>query len=257
MHLTGLDHVQLAMPPGQEDAAIAFYAGILGLAPVPKPAALAARGGVWFAGRGIALHLGVETPFTPAEKAHPALATPDLAAVRASLDRRLAEERYDFVVTLAPTATTHGHHQAASLLALEAVARMPEADRAIALCCQVKAADAEDIGVPPVLVDAGAEGQDLTALRATPAPFTVDRNQPFGHRDRLTLKAIASVAIAQHLSQGTMLGYIGAGDVEEYWLFDVSPPLAAARAADWFVQLQDPAFPEREYSSSAGTNASR
>ena len=88
MHLTGLDHVQLAMPPGQEDAAIAFYAGILGLAPVPKPAALAARGGVWFAGRGIALHLGVETPFTPAEKAHPALATPDLAAVRAHLDAR-------------------------------------------------------------------------------------------------------------------------------------------------------------------------
>lgn len=181
----------------------------------------------------------------------------DLAAVRASLDRRLAGERYDFVVTLAPTATTHGHHQAASLLALEAVARMPEAERPVALCCQVKAADAEDLGVPPALVDAEAEGEDLTAIRTTPAPFTIDRNEPFGHRDRLNLKAIASVAIAQHLSQGTMLGYIGAGDVEEYWLFDVSPPLAAARAADWFVQLQDPSFPEREYRSSAGTNASR
>ncbi len=181
----------------------------------------------------------------------------DLAAVRASLDRRLAEERYDFVVTLAPTATTHGHHQAASLLALEAVARMPEAERPVALCCQVKAADADDLGEPPVLVVAEAAGEELTAIRTTPAPFTIDRNEPFGHRDRLTLKAIASVAIAQHLSQGTMLGYIGAGDVEEYWLFDLSPPLAAARTADWFVQLQDPSFPEREYTSSAGTNASR
>ena len=181
----------------------------------------------------------------------------DLAAVRASLDRRLAEEGYDFVVTLAPTATTHGHHQAASLLALEAVARLPESERPVALCCQVKAADADDLGQPPTLVEAEAEGEDLTALRGTPAPFTIDRNAPFGHRDRLTLKAIASVAIAQHLSQGTMLGYIGAGDVEEYWLYDLSPPLAAARTADWFVQLQDPSFPEREYTSSAGTNASR
>lgn len=195
----------------------------------------------------------------------------DLAAVRASLDRRLAEERYDFLVTLAPTATTHGHHQAASLLALEAVARMPETDRPVALCCQVKAADAEDLGVPPILVQAEADGQELTALRVmpnrpptatapfgrTPVPFTIDRNEPFGHRDRLTLKAIASVAIAQHLSQGTMLGYIGTGDLEEYWLFDLSPPSAAARAAGWFAQLQDPSFPQREYSASAGTNASR
>ena len=177
----------------------------------------------------------------------------DLDAVRASLDRRLAAEDYDFVVTLAPTATTHGHHQAASLLALEAVARLPEAARPVTLCCQVKASDAEDLGQPPTLVEADG----LAALRPTPAPFTIDRNAPFGHRDRLTLKAIASVAIAQHLSQGTMLGYIGAGDVEEYWLFDVSPPLAAARCADWFVRLQDPAFPERTYGASAGTNASR
>jgi catechol 2,3-dioxygenase-like lactoylglutathione lyase family enzyme len=78
--LTGLDHVQLAMPEGREAEARAFYAGVLGLTEVAKPAALAARGGVWFAGPGIALHLGVEMPFAPARKAHPAFATLDLAA---------------------------------------------------------------------------------------------------------------------------------------------------------------------------------
>jgi catechol 2,3-dioxygenase-like lactoylglutathione lyase family enzyme len=43
-----LHHVQLAMPRGAESAARAFYGGVLGLAEIVKPAALAARGGVWF-----------------------------------------------------------------------------------------------------------------------------------------------------------------------------------------------------------------
>ena len=46
--LIALHHIQLAMPQGAEDQAAAFYAGILGMTPVPKPEALAGRGGVWF-----------------------------------------------------------------------------------------------------------------------------------------------------------------------------------------------------------------
>ena len=83
--VTALHHVQLAMPAGQEDRARAFYAGLLGLTEVEKPAALAGRGGVWFTGGTLALHLGVEEPFTPARKAHPALTVSDLAAARAAL----------------------------------------------------------------------------------------------------------------------------------------------------------------------------
>ncbi|MEY1554672.1 VOC family protein [Yoonia sp. R2331] len=84
--ITGLDHVQLAMPPGQEDVARAFYCGRLGLREVAKPAALAGRGGCWFAGAGVNLHLGVEEPFTPARKAHPALVVDDLEQARAALE---------------------------------------------------------------------------------------------------------------------------------------------------------------------------
>ncbi len=83
--LTALHHIQLAMPKGQEDAARAFYSGALGLREVPKPAALAGRGGVWFEGKGIALHLGVEDPFVPARKAHPAFGVTDLDAARQAL----------------------------------------------------------------------------------------------------------------------------------------------------------------------------
>jgi catechol 2,3-dioxygenase-like lactoylglutathione lyase family enzyme len=79
--ITGVDHVQLAMPRGREDAARSFYAGLLGMTELPKPPVLAVRGGCWFASGAAVLHLGVEEPFTPARKAHPGLVVDDLAAL--------------------------------------------------------------------------------------------------------------------------------------------------------------------------------
>src|SRR5207244_5965469 len=68
--LTGYHHIQLVMPPGEEPRAEAFYSGLLGLPRVEKPPELAARGGCWFRGDGIELHLGVEDEFRPNRKAH-------------------------------------------------------------------------------------------------------------------------------------------------------------------------------------------
>jgi catechol 2,3-dioxygenase-like lactoylglutathione lyase family enzyme len=68
-----IDHVQLAMPGGEEEAARRFYRDVLGMDEIVKPKALAARGGCWFASGPVLLHLGVETEFRPARKAHPAL----------------------------------------------------------------------------------------------------------------------------------------------------------------------------------------
>lgn len=84
--ITGYDHVQLAIPRGAEDAARAFYGGLLGLTEQSKPPALAARGGAWFASGSAGLHLGVEEPFVPARKAHPAFLVDDLDGLRASLE---------------------------------------------------------------------------------------------------------------------------------------------------------------------------
>jgi catechol 2,3-dioxygenase-like lactoylglutathione lyase family enzyme len=83
--ITGLDHVQLAMPRGQEALARSFYAGLLGMTELPKPPALAVRGGCWFASGAAVLHLGVEDPFWPARKAHPALLADDLDGLAAAL----------------------------------------------------------------------------------------------------------------------------------------------------------------------------
>jgi catechol 2,3-dioxygenase-like lactoylglutathione lyase family enzyme len=71
--IAGLDHVQVAAPPGCEAEARAFYGRLLGLEELPKPPALAARGGAWFACGAQQLHVGVADDFTPATKAHPAL----------------------------------------------------------------------------------------------------------------------------------------------------------------------------------------
>jgi catechol 2,3-dioxygenase-like lactoylglutathione lyase family enzyme len=84
--ITGLDHVQLAIPAGGEPDARRFYGNLLGLEELAKPTALAGRGGCWFSGEGLDLHLGVEEPFMPAGKAHVALLVADLPAMRARLE---------------------------------------------------------------------------------------------------------------------------------------------------------------------------
>ena len=68
-----LDHVQFAIPANGEDIARRFYVDILGFEEVVKPPELASRGGVWFRSGSVNVHLGVDSNFVPARKAHPAL----------------------------------------------------------------------------------------------------------------------------------------------------------------------------------------
>lgn len=84
--ITGLDHVQVAIPVGGEAAAREYYGVTLGMTEVPKPPALARRGGCWFTSGDAVLHLGVEEPFVPAAKAHPAFLVTDLDAVAVALE---------------------------------------------------------------------------------------------------------------------------------------------------------------------------
>ena len=80
-----IHHVQLACPAGSEDRLREFFVGVLRFEELPKPPVLAARGGCWFRGHGIELHLGVEQDFRPALKAHPGLLVDDLDAWAARL----------------------------------------------------------------------------------------------------------------------------------------------------------------------------
>jgi catechol 2,3-dioxygenase-like lactoylglutathione lyase family enzyme len=85
MPIRAIEHVQLAMPRGEEHTAAAFYEGLLGIPEVPKPPHLAVRGGCWFERGDLKIHLGVESDFHAAKKAHPALLVDDLAELVATL----------------------------------------------------------------------------------------------------------------------------------------------------------------------------
>jgi catechol 2,3-dioxygenase-like lactoylglutathione lyase family enzyme len=82
---SSIDHVQLAMPSGKEDEARAFYAKLMGMVEIEKPAELKKRGGCWFQSGVVQIHLGVEAEFRPARKAHPALGCVDYNELTARL----------------------------------------------------------------------------------------------------------------------------------------------------------------------------
>ena len=85
MEILSIDHVQIAMPAGQEDQARAFYIEQLGFTEIPKPPDLAKRGGAWFQSGSVQLHLGVESDFRPVRKAHPAFVVSDLDSLIAKV----------------------------------------------------------------------------------------------------------------------------------------------------------------------------
>ena len=92
---TAIDHVQLAMPAGEEEKARRFYGDLLGMSEIPKPVELARRGGCWFASGDVLIHLGIDPDFHPARKAHPALACCDHDALVARLSAANVELKED------------------------------------------------------------------------------------------------------------------------------------------------------------------
>ena len=170
----------------------------------------------------------------------------DVAEVLTGLRRLLQTYRYDFVFTLSPTNSTHAHHRAATLLALDAVGSLPENERPVVLCTR----SPSDETIP-----ARSPLPGLPGTKVLPEAFVFDRTQKFGHRQSLDYKIVINWAIAEHKSQGTMQRLMNRGDHETYLLFESNPPDAAVRTRQLFEQLAGDQFPSKTYSSSAGTNA--
>jgi catechol 2,3-dioxygenase-like lactoylglutathione lyase family enzyme len=93
--LARLHHVQLAIPAGGEEECRAFWGGVLGMDELEKPPVLAARGGCWFRGGGLEVHLGVEQDFAPARKAHPGILVDDLRGLAGTLTAAGVEVTWD------------------------------------------------------------------------------------------------------------------------------------------------------------------
>ncbi|MDQ0255774.1 catechol 2,3-dioxygenase-like lactoylglutathione lyase family enzyme [Evansella vedderi] len=90
-----IDHVQLAAPEGSENTARDFFSRILGFKEIDKPEQLRKRGGVWFCSGTIQIHIGVEEPFSPAKKAHPALEVTNIEALKTHLRKNQVEFKED------------------------------------------------------------------------------------------------------------------------------------------------------------------
>ena len=93
--IAAIHHVQIAIPAGGEMVARAFYADLLGLTEVPKPASMAARGGAWYQSGAVKVHLGVEKDFRANDKAHVAFLVEDVAALAALAQLKGFKVKYD------------------------------------------------------------------------------------------------------------------------------------------------------------------
>ncbi len=147
----------------------------------------------------------------------------------------------DFVFVHRPTPSTHGHHQAATILALQAVERLPADSRPIVLAAGGGAFEGKE--PPPDELP----GWPITRLRTDVGPYEFDRTQKFGFHDRLDYRVVTRLAAYAHRSQGTYLMYAGQGEKETFRLFALDAPDAPARTARLFERLREPQFAPVEY----------
>jgi len=147
----------------------------------------------------------------------------DRARVLSAISELLVQERYDAVFTLLPTAETHGHHRAATLLALEAVARLPQDQRPLFFGVEPRSkSDA------PPRFDGLASQPLTTTVKADPV-FVFDRTASFGYKNALNYQIVVNWVIAEHKSQGLFQKDSGVHELEQFWLFRISGEGAAQR----------------------------
>ncbi len=156
----------------------------------------------------------------------------DRAAVLSFLSGLLQRERYDAVFTLLPTPGTHGHHRAATQLALEAAATLPEDRRPLLLAADPCAAAA------PTELYREIPGQPLTRTFDEKPAFVFNRDASFGYRDALNYQIVVNWFIAEHKSQGLFQTDSGKHQLEQFWLFEASGRDAESRARELAAHLK-------------------
>jgi LmbE family N-acetylglucosaminyl deacetylase len=140
----------------------------------------------------------------------------DRPRIRSFLDGLMAREQYDLVFTLLPTAQTHGHHRAATLLALDSVAALPSTRRPLVFGAEARGKK------DPAIEFAGLRSFPLTST-ASPGPALVfDRTTAFGYRNSLDYRIVVNWVIAEHKSQGLFQMDYGKHELEEFWPFEIS-----------------------------------
>ena len=135
-------------------------------------------------------------------------------------------EHYQYIFTVLPRSTTHGHHQAATVLATRAIRQLPEDQRPVLL-----AADTDGSAYVPVA------GVGETNVWQSASAYAFDRNTTFGFQNSLSYQIVVSWMISEHKSQGLLQTMHNKDPKEFYWVDDQDTPAAAQAAALLFRQV--------------------
>lgn len=154
--------------------------------------------------------------------------------VKQVLTQQIKKAQYDFIFCLLPTQETHGHHKAASILALETVKNLPVGIKK-PIILGVSGGTKTDTLIPAY---SGLPQYPITRITEAKPSFMTDRTVSFGYKNKLNYKIIANWLIAEHKSQGTMQTYMNQGDYEHFWFFDINNPADKPVAAQLFQQLK-------------------
>ncbi len=157
-------------------------------------------------------------------------------AVMQELTRRLEDGKYDFVLTLFPSAGTHGGHKAATLSAINAVKDL-KGDKPVVLGCQGSASSSKDQRP----LDWSGFKNAQHPFSVAPQRYSVDRTVKFGYDNALSYQIIANWVIAEHKSQGAFQRAIGYAEKEEFAILETDTPSASAKADKLFGKLSDTA----------------
>lgn len=156
----------------------------------------------------------------------------DSASVRKRLAEIMAQGRYHVVLGLLPFPETHGHHKAATILALLAAQSLPPDGRPLVLGGFPCAWDGQPLRFE------GLSEYPATRVTGGEALARFDRTQKLGREGRLDFRIIANWVIAEHKSQGTMQLLMNRGEVECYWYFDANGPAGRESVVQLFERLK-------------------
>ncbi len=166
----------------------------------------------------------------------------DTSYIIGRLRTLILKEKYDYIFCLLPTKETHGHHKAATILALETIKRLGTKVRPVIL--GVSGGKITDTSRNTFT---GLKEYPVTELGQDSPVFTFDRTTKFGHKDNLNYKIVVNWLIAEHKSQGTMQTYMGQGDLEKFHFFSINPKEKLQETELFFQSLRQSTFKRKTY----------
>jgi LmbE family N-acetylglucosaminyl deacetylase len=147
------------------------------------------------------------------------------AFITSKIEALVKREHYKYILTVLPRSTTHGHHQAATVLAATAIRAIPEDIRPVQLGFDT---DGWNFVPPPIV----AKAQRWNSAYS----FAFDRNNSFGFQNALSYQIVVSWMIAEHKSQG-LLQTMHNKDPKEYIWVDLGSTSNAQATADSLFQI--------------------